>query len=309
MIYVMEDLQEVLSFSFEIKEYFTLIGCQTTCHSLVNMYLLLRIALILLVIAYLPFFIKSRQGFWKLITLPGIYLRKAVAFLVFLLLLAIMIIISPFIKPRSNMNHVVAFWTDLICPFILGLRIEVEGKENITKELPAVFTPNHQSMMDVFVLAGIVAPNTVGIAKKSLLYVPLFGLYWLLSKNVFIDRKNHQKAIHSIDAAKEKIIKDKLSVIIMPEGTRNKEGGILQFKKGAFHLAIAAKVPIVPVVAEKYGHKIFEPHEYPWSRNTVKVRVLPPIKTEGKTVDELIELTRGQMLKAYTELNEKKKDA
>lgn len=121
-----------------------------------------------------------------------------------------------------------------------------------------------------------------------------------LSKTVFIDRANRTTARAAFDGAAKTMHSERQSVFIFPEGTRSyaEKPELLPFKKGAFHLAIQAQVPIVPIVTANYSHvlnvkkKIFNP-------GAVDVSVLPPIPTKGLTtadVDALVKRTRDAML-------------
>ena len=121
-----------------------------------------------------------------------------------------------------------------------------------------------------------------------------------LSKTVFIERKSRTQAVAAFDAAAEQMHKNRQSVYIFPEGTRSyyDHPDLPPFKKGAFHLAVQAQVPIIPIAIANYSNvldvrrKLFRP-------GTIPVRVAKPIVTKGKTkedVDALIKETRDVML-------------
>ena len=136
--------------------------------------------------------------------------------------------------------------------FLCGIEVEVRGGEFLTSDQPCIYASNHQHNFDLIVLASMVPPRTVSIGKKSMKWIPVFGtLYWLTG-NVLIDRKNKKSAKDTIGSVVGIIREKKLSIWIMPEGTRSKGRGILPFKKGAFHLAFDAGVPIVPVSLSPY---------------------------------------------------------
>lgn len=122
-----------------------------------------------------------------------------------------------------------------------------------------------------------------------------------LSKTVFIERKSRSQAVAAFDKAAEQMHKHRQSVYIFPEGTRSyyDHPDLLPFKKGAFHLAVQAQVPIIPVAVANYSNvldvrrKLFRP-------GTIPVRIAKPIATKGKTkedVDALMQETRDVMLK------------
>ena len=94
------------------------------------------------------------------------------------------------------------------------------------------------------------------MAKKELKWMPLLGQFMTLSGAVFIDRKNNTRAFESLAAAGDTIKRRGIALWVFPEGTRtNKpEVDLKPFKKGAFHLAVQAGVPITPVVCQNYWH-------------------------------------------------------
>lgn len=130
-----------------------------------------------------------------------------------------------------------------------------------------------------------------------------------LSKTVFIERSSREQAVAAFAKAAEQMHSAKQSVYIFPEGTRSyyDHPDLLSFKKGAFHLAVQAQVPIVPIVVANYSNvlnvkkKIFQP-------GIIPIKILEPIPTKGKTkedVDALLEETRSKMLKTLKEITEK----
>lgn len=131
----------------------------------------------------------------------------------------------------------------------------VEGEEYLSTR-PAVFIGNHQTELDLLFLGAIFPPYCSVTAKKSLKNWPFLGWFMALSGTVFIDRANRESALKAFDAAATEMQTHKQSVFIFPEGTRSytTKPDMLPFKKGAFHLAVKAGVPIVPIVAENYSH-------------------------------------------------------
>ncbi|KAJ0417755.1 1-acyl-sn-glycerol-3-phosphate acyltransferase [Aspergillus carlsbadensis] len=191
--------------------------------------------------------------------------------------------------------------------FTTGVRFEiVEGQEYLTTR-PAVFIGNHQSELDVLMLGAIFPPYCSVTAKKSLKHVPFLGWFMSLSQSVFIDRANRETAVKAFDSAAEEMQVHRQSVFIFPEGTRSysDKPELLPFKKGAFHLAVKAGVPVVPVVVENYSH-ILSPKRYRFEAGSIRIRVLPPISTEGLTpadVDSLTKTTQESMLKNLLQIS------
>jgi len=165
---------------------------------------------------------------------------------------------------------------------------------------------NHQSMLDVLLIGRLMPKQTAIMAKKSLQFSPL-GPFMSMSGTIFIDRGNNAKAIRSIDIAGKRMLSTKTSLWMFPEGTRflSKEPDMLPLKKGGFHLALNAGIPIIPIVIENYWHLyrkgVFEP-------GVIKVRVLPPISTAGLSAAVVGTLTthvRDQMLDTLRDLSGK----
>lgn len=181
--------------------------------------------------------------------------------------------------------------------YILGINILFRNKEIMDQNRPCVFISNHQDNLDVFMGAMALPKRTVSIGKKSIIFIPFFGLYYWLSGNILIDRSNKRKAFAAMDIA-AKTIKDKnISVWIMPEGTRSKGRGLLPFKKGPFLTAIKAGVPIVPIVWSNYTKDLKLNR---WNAGTIIMEVLPPIQTAGLSIND-VNILKDE---AYIKMNE-----
>lgn len=156
-------------------------------------------------------------------------------------------------------------WTTARCfKYIMaattGVTFEViDPNGYLKKTRPAVFIGNHQTELDVLMLGAIFPKYCSVTAKSSLKKVPFLGWFMTLSGSVFIDRKNSKDAREAMKGAADQMKTLKQSVYIFPEGTRSyaKEPMLLPLKKGAFHLAVQAQVPIVPVVAANYSHVLY----------------------------------------------------
>jgi lysophosphatidate acyltransferase len=144
--------------------------------------------------------------------------------------------------------------------FTTGVTFEIDDPHNYLKTTrPSVIIGNHQTELDVLALGWIFPKYCSVSAKKSLKNFPILGWYMSLSGTVFIDRANSSSARHAMAGASEEITREKQCVFMFPEGTRSyaKEPMLLPFKKGAFHLAVQAGVPIVPVVVGNYSDILY----------------------------------------------------
>jgi lysophosphatidate acyltransferase len=133
----------------------------------------------------------------------------------------------------------------------------------------------------------------------------------VLSNTVFIDRASHKSAIAAFDNAVKHIREDRQSVFIFPEGTRSyyDKPDLLPFKKGAFHLAVKAQVPIVPVVCANYSY-ILNLRRQIFNSGRIPVKALKKIETKGMgpdDVEDLMKFVREKMLIALRELSEETK--
>jgi lysophosphatidate acyltransferase len=135
----------------------------------------------------------------------------------------------------------------------------VDPQDYLSKTRPAVFVGNHQTELDVLMLACLFPQYCSVTAKSSLKRTPFLGWFMALSGTIFIDRKNTKDAREAMQGAANEIARKRQSVYMFPEGTRSyaKEPMLLPFKKGAFHLAVQAQVPIVPCVVANYSHLLW----------------------------------------------------
>jgi len=203
--------------------------------------------------------------------------------------LILSVVMSP-IGQGPNINYLTARSFYYFTSPLLGIRFKVEGEEYLRDTHPAVLVGNHQSMVDILYLGRIFPTRSVILAKKSLRWMPLLGQYMSLSHALFIDRKDPASAIASLSAAGKEMNRRDMDLWVFPEGTRTlkEENTLRQFKRGAFHVAIEAGVPIVPVVCENYWRLY---HKGVFKGGDLRIKVLPPIDTSSMTADDVQALT------------------
>lgn len=151
--------------------------------------------------------------------------------------------------------------------------IEGDGKQVLRNTRPAVIVGNHQTELDILMLGSLFPQSCSVTAKKSLKKVPFLGWFMTLSGAVFIDRADRTAAMKAFEGA-AKIMKEKQqSVFMFPEGTRSysAEPMLLPFKKGAFHFAVQAQVPILPTVSENYS-RVLNVKAKRFNAGTVRIR-------------------------------------
>jgi 1-acyl-sn-glycerol-3-phosphate acyltransferase len=169
-------------------------------------------------------------------------------------------------------------WSGWVVSFA-GVKIDVQYRGTLDPKQPYVFMANHASSLDIWAAFVAVPRRLRFIAKKQLGRIPLFGWVMHAGRFIFIDRGNSKAARRSIDEAGRRI-HDGDSVLIFPEGTRTRDGALLPFKKGGFHLAVKAGVPIVPV-ALRGTRALMPAGSYLLRAGTVTVVIGEPIPTEG----------------------------
>jgi len=207
-------------------------------------------------------------------------------------------------------NFSTSLFADTACA-IVGIELDVTGEENIWANRPCIFLFNHQSQADVIVLPALLRRDLAAVGKKEIGDVPIIGTLMKLGGTVLIDRENSRSARAAMEPLIDVILKEGRSVCIAPEGTRSTSTNLGRFKKGAFHLAMQAGVPIVPIVIHNAidvaarGENILRPA-------TVKVVVLPAVDTSQwsfSTMDEHVSDVRDLFLDELDQAQHQNREA
>lgn len=185
---------------------------------------------------------------------------------------------------RRGVNFFTTFWPHLLLT-VNGVRLNVIGRENLTAQRPAVFIFNHRNQVDPVISASLVRDNWVSVGKRELENDPIAGTLGKLTEAVFIDRDDPAKAVEALHEVEERAKKG-LSVMIAPEGTRVDTTGVGPFKKGPFRIAMAAGIPIVPIVIRN-AELVASRDSIIISPGTVDVAVFPPISVADWTAETL----------------------
>ncbi len=197
---------------------------------------------------------------------------------------------------REGVNVAAGLWADLATS-LSGVDLRVEGEQHLWSHRPAVFIFNHQSGLDPILLFKMLRRDLTGVGKQELLFNPVFGPMFAAAGVVFIDRADTGKAIRALAPAVQ-ALREGVSLAIAPEGTRSLTPRIGRFKKGAFHIAMQAKAPIVPVVFKNALDAL--PKDAMVVRpSTVEAVVLKPISTARwtqKNLDANIEKVRRKFI-------------
>lgn len=165
-----------------------------------------------------------------------------------------------------------------------GAKVRVTGREHLDENTSYVFVSNHRSYLDTATLYVFAGKRMGLVAKRELLKIPIFGYGMAIANVIAIDRSNPERAKASIDIAR-RIVSEGYSFGVFAEGTRAMPGELLPFKKGAIHLALQTKAPIVPV-AFKNTDQLMGKKTGVVFPGTIDMVMLPPISTEGKNAKE-----------------------
>ncbi|MFG1920779.1 HAD-IB family hydrolase [Cryptosporangium sp. NPDC048952] len=177
---------------------------------------------------------------------------------------------------------------------LAGVRLDVTGEQNLWARRPAVFMFNHQSSLDLGILGSLIRRDVTAVVKREARSDPRFAAIGALLDVAYVDR-TAGRGRAALEPAVAKL-RAGTSIAIAPEGTRSPTPRLGRFRKGGFHLAIEAGVPIVPIVIRNAGDLMWRDSllVHP---GTVDVAVLAPIETAEwpvEEVDKLVDLVRAQ---------------
>ena len=189
------------------------------------------------------------------------------------ILLAIIAILISFFSPMLATLTVVKFWGKSIL-FISGVKLKVDGIENIENK-PTIVMYNHKSFFDIFAFASFMKFDWRAMMKKELLKIPFFGQavqvmghYFVARDGSFSDRREVVKILKRIKSGK--------TIFIAPEGTRNINPGLLEFKDGGFFIASKTQVNIVPMII-KGADSIVKKNSFKINKGEIKIKILKEI--------------------------------
>jgi 1-acyl-sn-glycerol-3-phosphate acyltransferase len=167
-------------------------------------------------------------------------------------------------------------------------KLHISGEEISDPRHPYVVVSNHQSLADIPLISNL-PWEMKWMGKIELFKLPILGWLMFLSGDISVDRKNPRSGAQALIRA-QRYLEKRCSVMIFPEGTRTLDGRVRPFSDGAFHLAIRAKVPILPLVIDgsrdcipKNSWKFGKPSD-------IHLKVLPPVDTSSMTIDDVTRL-------------------
>ncbi len=206
---------------------------------------------------------------------------------------------APFDRDGLSVVWVGRHWVSWILR-TCGVRVEVDGIENVPRDRGCVYMSNHQSVFDTVAIVATLPVPWKFVAKRELTWIPFFGWALALGDQIIIDRQDRESSVRSLARAAERV-RAGANVIIFPEGTRSPDASLREFKSGGFHLAIQAGAPIVPV-AVSGSWRITPRSSLRIESGRVLVRYGDPIPTGDLEIDDRAELkrqVREAILKAF----------
>jgi 1-acyl-sn-glycerol-3-phosphate acyltransferase len=191
------------------------------------------------------------------------------------------VLIAPFdLRRRRLLTFIMRVWCRALMLNPLW-RVRLEGLENIDPRETYVVAPTHQSYGDIFVL-GVVPVHYVYLSKAEIFRIPFIGWAMYLVGCIVLHRGNKDSARAAMELSARKL-RNGVSVLIFPEGTRSRDGTLGAFKEGAFRLAVQTGRPILPIAIE--GSRYILPKgSFQFTQHAnIRIAVLPPIRVDDKT--------------------------
>jgi 1-acyl-sn-glycerol-3-phosphate acyltransferase len=209
------------------------------------------------------------------------------------------ILLSLFGLTGNPIHKIAEVWARSILA-VSGIDVTVNGLSNVDPAKSYIYMSNHQSNVDIWVLLAHLPVQFRWLAKAELFKIPILSRSMRAAGYISINRFDKQSAFNSIDQAAEKI-KEGVSVMIFPEGTRSFDGKIRSFKKGGFVLAVKSGVPVVPVIIHG-TFSIMPKGSLRVKPGSVVLEIQKPIDTGGYTFeskDALIERVRHVICESF----------
>lgn len=195
------------------------------------------------------------------------------------LALGILAFVTALFDRKGKIVHQYARLWGKIALWANGVKVKLQGLEHVKGKGPYIFMSNHQGSYDIFALLGHLPFQFKWLAKKELFSIPFFGWTMAAAGYISVDRKGTRETVEAMNEAARKI-REGMSVVIFPEGSRSQNGTIQPFKKGGFTLAIKSKVPIVPIAI--HGSRTIMPKDrLKISPGEIRIQLGSPIKTEN----------------------------
>ena len=215
------------------------------------------------------------------------------------------ILSSPFdYKKGRILGFIVKYWAKTIFK-TMNINVRVIGLDKLDRNADYIFAPNHASSLDIPLILGFLPFWIVPISKIELKWIPFLGWAMQAAGHVFVDRRDHEKAMLSIAKIKNSLLKNPRSILIFPEGSRTNDGKVNQFKTGGLSIGISTKISIVPVAIEGTFDSLSK-HSKKFVNKLLTINIGSPIHTRKYSFDDrkdLAIIVNSEVKKLKNELN------
>ena len=215
------------------------------------------------------------------------------------------ILFSPFdYKKGRILGFIVKYWAKTIFK-TMNINVRVIGLDRLDRNADYIFAPNHASSLDIPLILGFLPFWIVPISKIELKWIPFLGWAMQAAGHVFVDRRDHEKAMLSIAKIKNSLLKNPRSILIFPEGSRTNDGKVNQFKTGGLSIGISTKISIVPVAIEGTFESLSK-HSKKFVNKLLTINIGSPVDTRKYSLDDrkdLAIIVNSEVKKLKNELN------
>ena len=215
------------------------------------------------------------------------------------------ILFSPFdYKKGRILGFIVKYWAKTIFK-TMNINVRVIGLDKLDRNADYIFAPNHASSLDIPLILGFLPFWIVPISKIELKWIPFLGWAMQAAGHVFVDRRDHEKAMLSIAKIKNSLLKNPRSILIFPEGSRTNDGKVNQFKTGGLSIGISTKISIVPVALDGTFESLSK-HSKKFVNKLLTINIGSPVDTRKYSLDDrkdLAIIVNSEVKKLKNELN------
>ena len=215
------------------------------------------------------------------------------------------ILFSPFdYKKGRILGSIVRYWAKTIFK-TMNINVRVIGLDKLDRNADYIFAPNHASSLDIPLILGFLPFWIVPISKIELKWIPFLGWAMQAAGHVFVDRRDHEKAMLSIAKIKNSLLKNPRSILIFPEGSRTNDGKVNQFKTGGLSIGISTKISIVPVAIDGTFESLSK-HSKKFVNKLLTINIGSPVDTRKYSLDDrkdLAIIVNSEVKKLKNELN------
>ena len=215
------------------------------------------------------------------------------------------ILFSPFdYKKGRILGSIVKYWAKTIFK-TMNINVRVIGLDKLDRNADYIFAPNHASSLDIPLILGFLPFWIDPISKIELKWIPFLGWAMQAAGHVFVDRRDHEKAMLSIAKIKNSLLKNPRSILIFPEGSRTNDGKVNQFKTGGLSIGISTKISIVPVAIEGTFESLSK-HSKKFVNKLLTINIGSPVDTRKYSLDDrkdLAIIVNSEVKKLKNELN------